>query len=177
MTVNLGHLKGKPSYLIGTRQRCKLHWTTKFNFFFFGPRTSVGELSSHFYPDFRYVYSIFLSGRVSKIQRTLFVQNSTLHTNETGRNLPLKCRGGNWLQVHPSSVSSNSLPTYLSPLALVLFFHSQNILVKSFTVFVTDFAEIFWEKKSKWGPKKWIFRLILHAIALYKVNRTCTTSW
>ena len=56
-------------------------------------RTSIGELSSTFYAEFRYVYLIFLSGRVSKIQNTLFVQNSTLCTNETGRNLPLKCRG------------------------------------------------------------------------------------
>ena len=63
------------------------------NLTFFGPRTSVGEFSSTFYAEFRYVYRIFLSGRVSKIQRTLFVQNSTLHTIETGRNLPLKCRG------------------------------------------------------------------------------------
>ena len=68
----------------------KLHWKT---IFFFGPWTSVGELSSTFYAEFRYVYRIFLSGRVSKIQMNLNVQNSTLHTNETGRNLPLKCRG------------------------------------------------------------------------------------
>jgi len=53
---------------------------------------------------------------------------------------------GIWCQVHSSSVSSNSLPTYLGPFALVLFFHRHNVLVKSFTVFVTDFAEIFWEK-------------------------------
>ena len=52
----------------------------------------------------------------------------------------------NWLQVHLSSMSSNSLLTYLRSLALVPLFQSQNILVKSFTVFVTDVAEIFWEK-------------------------------
>jgi len=63
------------------------------NLTFFGPRTSIGELSSTFYAEFRYVYRIFLSDEVSKIQRTLFVQNITLRTNETGRNLPLKCRG------------------------------------------------------------------------------------
>ena len=34
--------------------------------FFFGPRISVGELSSTFYAEFRYLYRIFLSGRVSK---------------------------------------------------------------------------------------------------------------
>ena len=52
--------------------------------FFFGPRTSIGELSSTFYAEFRYAYRIF----VSKIQRTLFVQNNTLRTNEADRNLP-----------------------------------------------------------------------------------------
>jgi len=36
--------------------------------------------------------------------------------------------------------------------------------MKSFTVFVTDFAKIFWEK-SKCDSRKWIFRLILHPIA------------
>ena len=46
-----------------------------------------------FYAEFRYVYRIFLSGKVSKIQRNLNVQNSTLHFHETGRNFPLKCRG------------------------------------------------------------------------------------
>ena len=61
--------------------------------FFFGPRTSIGELSSTFCAAFRYVYRSFLSSRVSKIQRTLLVQNSTLRANETGRSLPLKCRG------------------------------------------------------------------------------------
>ena len=53
---------------------------------------------------------------------------------------------GIWRQIHPSSMSSNSLPIYLRPLALVPLFHSHNILVKSFTVFDIDFAEIFWEK-------------------------------
>ena len=69
------------------------HYTGQQNLTFFGPQTSVGERSSTFYAEFRYVYRIFLSGRVSKMQRTLFVQNSTLCTNETGRNLPLKYRG------------------------------------------------------------------------------------
>jgi len=70
----------------------KLHWSTKFNFFLV-PRTSIDELSSTFYAKFRYVHRIFLSGRVSKIQRNFKVQNSTLHAHETGRNFPLKCRG------------------------------------------------------------------------------------
>ena len=50
---------------------------------------------------------------------------------------------GFWRQVHASSVSSNSLPTYFRFTCL---FHSHNVLVKSFTVFVIDFAEIFWGK-------------------------------
>ena len=57
------------------------------------PRTSVDKLSSTFYADFRYVNRIFLSGRVSKIEGNLNVQNSTLCAHETGRNFPLKCRG------------------------------------------------------------------------------------
>ena len=48
---------------------------------------------STFYAEFMYVYRIFLSGRVSKIQKNLNVQNSALRVNETGRNFPLKCRG------------------------------------------------------------------------------------
>jgi len=70
----------------------KLHLTTKLNFFF-GLRTSIVEISSTLYAEFRYVYKMFLSGRVSKIQRAVFVQNCTLRTNETDRILPLKCRG------------------------------------------------------------------------------------
>ena len=63
-------------------------YTGQQNLTFFVPRTSIGELSSTIYAEFRYAYRMFLSGRVSKIQKTLFVQNSTLRTNETGRNLP-----------------------------------------------------------------------------------------
>ena len=33
------------------------------------------------------------------------------------------------------------------------------------------------EEKSKCDSRKWIFRLIFHPIALYEVNRSCTTSW
>ena len=51
--------------------------------FFFVPRTSIVELSSTFYAEFRYVNRIFLSGRVSKIQRNLNVQNSTLRAHKT----------------------------------------------------------------------------------------------
>ena len=37
--------------------------------------------------------------------------------------------------------------------ANTLLFHSQNVLAKSFTVFVTDFAEIFWEKNPSATPE------------------------
>jgi len=39
------------------------------------------------------MYTEFLSGRVSEIQRNLNVQNSTLRAHETDRNFPVKCRG------------------------------------------------------------------------------------
>ena len=61
--------------------------------FFFVPRTSIDELSSTFYIEFRYIYRIFLSDRVSKMQRNLNMQNNTLLAYETGRNYSLKCRG------------------------------------------------------------------------------------
>ena len=35
----------------------------------------------------------FLTGRVSKIQRNLNVQNSTLRAHETSSNFPIKCTG------------------------------------------------------------------------------------
>jgi len=37
---------------------CSLHWSTKFNLLFFVPRTSIDELSSNFYTEFRYLYRI-----------------------------------------------------------------------------------------------------------------------
>ena len=78
-------------------------------------------------------------------------ENSTLRTNETGRNLPLKCRGV-WLSlVIGFSYTPLQCPAIVcqhtwGPLALVPLFHKQNVLVKSLTVFVTDLAHIFWEK-------------------------------
>jgi ABC-type glycerol-3-phosphate transport system permease component len=60
---------------------------------FFVPQTSIDELSSTLYAEFRYVYRMILSGRVSKIQWNLNVQDSTLSAYETGRNFPLRCRG------------------------------------------------------------------------------------
>jgi len=71
----------------------KSHNTGQQNLTFFVPQTSMGEISSTFYAEFRYVHRIFLSGRVSKIQRNIHVQNSTLCAHETSRNFPLKCRG------------------------------------------------------------------------------------
>ena len=53
------------------------NYTGQQNLTFFVPRNSIGEISSTFYAEFRYVYRIFLSDRVSKIQRNLNVQNST----------------------------------------------------------------------------------------------------
>ena len=41
---------------------------------FFVPPTSINERSSTFYAGFRYVYRMFLSGRISKIQRISSVQ-------------------------------------------------------------------------------------------------------
>jgi len=79
------------------------------------------------------------------------VQKSTLRAHETCRNFSLKC-WGLWLSpafdvryipLHcPATVCQHTWGT----LALVPLFHSHNVLVKSFTVFVTDFAKIFCEK-------------------------------
>jgi len=60
---------------------------------------------------------------------------------------------GIWRQLQYSLLSSNILPTYVTLLALVLLFHGHNVLVKSFTVFITDFAEIFWEKNPGVTPE------------------------
>ena len=74
----------------------------------------------------------FISGRVSKIKRAVFVQKSTLRTNETGRNVPLKFRGV-WLSpVFGFRYSNRQCPVIVcqhtwSPLALAPLFCSQNI--------------------------------------------------
>jgi len=39
------------------------------------------------------MHTEFFYQTVSKIQRTVFMQNSTLRTNETDRTFPLKCTG------------------------------------------------------------------------------------
>ena len=125
---------------------------------FFVPWTSIDERSSTFYAEYRYVYRIFLSGRVSKIQRNWNVQKRTLCAHETGRDFPPKCWGVWLLPVIgvryiplqcPATVCQNTW----GPLALVPLFCSYNILVKTFTVFVTEFAEIFWEKIQMWLQK------------------------
>jgi len=149
-----------------TENSCKLCLNVLFDytgqqnlaFFFLVPRTSIGELSSTFYAEFRYLNRIFLSGRVSKIQRNLNVQNSTLCADETGSNFPLKCWGV-WLspvfgvRYIPLQCPAVVCQHTLGPLALVSLFHNHNNLVKSFTVFVTDFAEIFWDKIQLWLQK------------------------
>jgi len=100
----------------------------------------------------RYVYRIFLSGRVSKTERNFNLQNSTLRAHETGRNFPLKCRGV-WLspvfgvRYIPLQCPAIVCQHTWGPLALVPLFRSHNVLVKSFTVFVTDFAEVLWGGK------------------------------
>jgi len=126
--------------------------------FFFVPRTSIAELSSTLYAEFRYVYRCFLSDRVSKIQRNLNVQNSTSHAHETGINIPPKCRGIWLLLVFGVRYIHLQCPAIVcqhtwGPLALVPLLHSQNVLVKSFTVLITDFAEIFWEEIQVWIQK------------------------
>ena len=133
-------------------------YTGQQNVNFFVPRTSIDEPSSTCYVEFRCAYRNFLSGGVSKIKRNLNVQNSTLRAHETGRNFPLKCRGL-WISsvfgvryIPLQSVATVFQHTW-GPLALAPLFHSHNILVKSFTVFVTDFAEIFWEKYSSVTPE------------------------
>ena len=145
---------GPPLWKSSHRPHEPLYWSTKFDFFFV-PRTSTDELSITFYAEFRYICRIFLSGRVSKMQRSLNVQNSTLRAHETGRNVPLKCWGV-WLspvfgvRYIPLQCLATVCQHTWSPLALVPLFHSHNVLVKSLTVFVTDFAETFWKKIQAW---------------------------
>jgi len=111
-----------------------------------------------FHAEFRYVYRVFLSDRVSKMQRNWNVQNNTLRAHETGRNNPLKCWGV-WLspvfgvRYIPLQCPTIACQHTWNPLALVPLFHSHNVLVKSLTLFVTDFAEIFWEKFQVWLQK------------------------
>ena len=138
--------------------RAPTNYTGQQNLIFFIPWTSIDELSTTFSAEFRYVYIILLSGRVSKVQRNLNVQNSTWRSHETGRNFPLKCWGV-WLspvfvlRYIPLQCPLIFCQYTWGPLALVPLFHSHNVLVKSFTVFITDFAEIFWEKIQLWLQK------------------------
>ena len=132
-------------------EKCRRNNTGQQNLtFFFVPWTSVGELSSTFHVKFRYVYIIFLSGWVSKIQRNLNVQNSTLRAHEIGRNFRIKCRGL-WLSLVfgvryvPLQCPAIVCQHTWVPFVLVPLFHNYNVLVKYFTVFVTDFVEIFWQ--------------------------------
>jgi hypothetical protein len=61
--------------------------------FFLSHELQQMNLAVLFNAEFRYVNRIFLSGRVSMIQRNLNVQNSTLRAHETGRKVPLKRTG------------------------------------------------------------------------------------
>jgi len=87
-----------------------------------------------------------------------FVQNSTLRARETSRNFRLKCRGLWFSPVFGVRYIPLQCPAIVcqhtwGPLALLLLFHSHNVLMNSFSVFVTDFAEIFWEKIQVWLQK------------------------
>jgi len=75
------------------------------NLTIFVPRTSTDELSSTFYAEFRYVNRIVLPGKVSKVQRNLNVQNSTLIAQETGRKFPLKVEAYEFHQYLASGTS------------------------------------------------------------------------
>ena len=117
--------------------------------------------SSTFYAEFRYVYRIFLLGRVSKIQRNLYVQNCTSRSHEKGRNFPPKCRGV-WLSpVFGVRYIPLQSPTIFcqhkwGPLAFVPLFHSHNVLVKPFTILSLTLPR-FSRKKSKCDSRNWIF--------------------
>jgi len=83
---------------------------------------------------------------------------STLRAHETGRNFSFKCTVI-WLSpvfgvryIHLQCPAIVCQHTWCA-LALALLFHSHNVLVKPFTEFVTDFAEIFREKIQVWLQK------------------------
>ena len=86
------------------------------------------------------------------------MQNSTLYAYELGRNFPLKCRGVCLSPVFGVRYIPLQCPAIVcqhtrGPLALVPVFHSHNVFVKSFTMFVTDFPKVFWEKNQSVTPE------------------------
>jgi len=118
------------TYVRKHKYRYKLHWSTKFNFFFV-PRTSVDELSSTFYAEFRYVYRNFLSGKVSKIKTNLNVRKSTLRAHETGRNFRLNVEAYDFrphlasgttlftVQQYSANILEGYLPWYRFSIAII----------------------------------------------------------
>ena len=78
------------------------------------------------------MYTEFFYQTVSKIQRNLNVQNSTLPAHETGRNFPLKCRGVWFSPVFGVRYIPLQCPAIVcqhtwGPLALVPLFHGHNV--------------------------------------------------
>ena len=142
----------------------------KFNFSL-SHELQTDELSSTFYAEFRYVYRTFLTVTVSKIQTNLNVQNSTLCAHETGRNLPLKCRG-EWfssvfgIRYIPLQCPATVYQHTWGPLALVLL-SIAIISLWNLSPCLSLTSLRFSGKKSKCDSRKWIFRLMLHPIALY----------
>jgi len=108
-------------------------------------------------------------------------QGSTLCTHETGRNFPLNY-WGIWLlpvfgvkyiplqcQAIVCQHTSGPLAWYHFSLAIISWWNLSPCLSLTLPRFC--------EKKSECVFRKWIFKLISHPIALYKVNRSCTISW
>ena len=100
---------------------------------------------------------MFLSRRVSEIQWNLNVQDTTLRAHETAGNFFLKCRGVllslvfgiRYIPLQCAAIVCNILEVHLPWYC----FHTHNVLVKSLTVFVTDFEEIFGERKPSGIPE------------------------
>jgi hypothetical protein len=122
----------------------------------------------------QYIHRSFLSDKGSKIRKNLNVQNSILHANETGRNFVLKCRGLSLSPVFDVSYIPLKCPVIVcqqtwGSRALVPLFHSYNTSVKSFTVFVTDFTEILWEKIQVWPQQAEIqTRISSHSLVRFQ---------
>jgi hypothetical protein len=160
----------------------KLHWSTKFTLFFV-PRTSIGELNNTFYAEFRCVqnFSIrqgFKDTEEFKCAKWYFTC-SWNRQKLSSKMLSRMTFASIWHEVHSSSVSSNSLPTYFE---VHLPWYRFSIAVMSWwnlSLCLSLTSPGFSGEKSKFKcvSRKWVFRFISHPIALYEVNRSCTTSW
>jgi len=130
------------------------------------PRFSVDEFSSTFYTEFRYVNRIFLS----KIQRNLNIENITLIAHETGRNFPLNVEAYEFRHYLASGTSLFSGQQYSTNILEVhLPWYRFSFVIMSwwnFSPCSSLTSPRFSGKKSKCDSRKWIFRLILHSIAL-----------